>query len=402
MGASVIALPETIALPTLGARDDVALRLDVEVRRDLELSADDALAMDGLIVSRPHTGLFLSRAWLAGFFAEPPGHSEPFLLMLKQGTALRGVVALAVRHAITGAYVRLLGGGFGSDRVDLLADRGCEAACADRFVEWLGESFGKKGFVLELRDVAAHSALWGAVWRSANGGSGPLVMQPLDIHTLPYVDLVELRSLYGSQLAAEPFARSLQRQHGRIERRGRFCVDVLQDPTEVESAFESLVQMLRARWQGAQGGSALDNQRAQRFHRRVLPLLLAAGTLRMVRLTCDSRTIAVFYGLVNGRCWGSYQVGYDRQWAGRIHLGKVTFSTAISLAAAEGATKFDFLKGAEGVKYLWPVNEGVTIDAEVYSRRSGAQLTRARRASRELASAVVKSMRDWFPMGRRG
>jgi len=88
--------------------------------------------------------------------------------------------------------------------------------------------------------------------------------------------------------------------------------------------------------------------------------------------------------------------------AGRIHLGKVTFSTAISLAVAEGATEFDFLKGAEGVKYLWPVNERVTIDAEVYSGRSGAQLTRARRASRELASAVVKSMRDWFPMGRRG
>jgi len=88
--------------------------------------------------------------------------------------------------------------------------------------------------------------------------------------------------------------------------------------------------------------------------------------------------------------------------AGRIHLGKVTFSTAISLAAAEGATEFDFLKGAEGVKYLWPVNERVTIDAEVYSGRSGAQLTRARRAFRELASAVVKSMRDWFPMGRRG
>jgi CelD/BcsL family acetyltransferase involved in cellulose biosynthesis len=148
--------------------------------------------------------------------------------------------------------------------------------------------------------------------------------------------------------------------------------------------------------------SALDDQRAQRFHRRVLPLLLAAGTLRMVRLTCDGRTIAVFYGLLNGRCWGSYQIGYDRQWAGRIHLGKVTFSTAISLAAAEGATEFDFLKGAEGVKYLWPVNEHVTIDAEVYSGRSGAQLTRARRASRELASAVVKSMRDWFPMGRRG
>ncbi len=401
MGASVIALPETTTL-TQVARDDAASRLDVEARRDLDLSVDDSFAIDGLVASRPHTGLFLSRAWLAGLFAEPPADSEPWLLMLKQGSVLRGIVALAVRHSITGAHVSLLGGGFGSDRLDVLADRGSEAACADRFIEWLAESFGKKGFVLELRDVAAHSALWGAVWRAANGGSLPLVTQPLDVHTLPYIDLTELRLLHGGQLAADPLARSLQRQRGRIERRGRFCVDVLHDPAAVEAAFESLVQFLRARWQGTRVGSALEDQRAQRFHRRVLPLLLAAGTLRMVRLTCDGRTIAVFYGLANGRYWGSYQAGYDREWAGRIHLGKVTFSTAISLAAADGANEFDFLKGAEGVKYLWPANERVTIDADVYSGRAGAQLTRARRASRELAVAVVKSVRDWLPVGRRG
>jgi len=67
-----------------------------------------------------------------------------------------------------------------------------------------------------------------------------------------------------------------------------------------------------------------------------------------------------------------------------------------------GATEFDCLKGAEGVNYLWPVNERVTIDADVYSAWAGARLTRARRASRELAAAVVKSGRDWFPLGRCG
>ena len=402
MGASVITVPVTTAPPAQRAGDDAAPQLDVQVRRDLQLSADDALAMDGLIASRPQAGLFLSRAWLTGFFEEPPDHAELSLLMLKQGTILRGIAALAVRHTVTGAHVSLLGGGFGSDRLDVLADRGFEAKCADRLVAWLGESFGRKGFVLELRDVSANSALWGAVWRAANGGSLPLVLQPLDIHPLPYINLVDLWSLYGSQLVAEPLARSLQRQRSRIERRGRFAVDILQDPAAVESAFESLAQFLRARWQGTQGGSALEDQRAQRFHRRVLPLLLAAGTLRMVRLTCDSHTIAVFYGLASGRFWASYQVGYDREWAGRIHLGKFTFSTAISLAAADGASEFDFLKGAEGVKYLWPVSERVTIDADVYSARAGAQLTRARRASRELAAAAVKSVRDWFPMGRRG
>jgi CelD/BcsL family acetyltransferase involved in cellulose biosynthesis len=176
-------------------------------------------------------------------------------------------------------------------------------------------------------------------------------------------------------------------------------VDVLEDAGEIASAFDSLVQFLRERWQRE---SALDDPRVQRFHRHVLPLLQATGALRMVRFASNGRTIAVFYGLAGGRCWGSYQLGYDRQWAGRIHLGKVAFATAIDLAAAEGATEFDFLKGAESVKYLWPVSERVTIDADIYSARSGAQLTRARRASRQVAAAVFKGARDLFAGRRRG
>jgi hypothetical protein len=53
---------------------------------------------------------------------------------------------------------------------------------------------------------------------------------------------------------------------------------------------------------------------------------------------------------------GYYLAGYDRQWAGRIHLGQITLAAAIDLAS-QGAREFDFLKGADRVKYLWPVRE---------------------------------------------
>jgi hypothetical protein len=38
------------------------------------------------------------------------------------------------------------------------------------------------------------------------------------------------------------------------------------------------------------------------------------------------------------------------------------------------------------------------VDADVYSGRSGAQLTRATRATREAAVALAKSARDLFPL----
>jgi CelD/BcsL family acetyltransferase involved in cellulose biosynthesis len=161
-------------------------------------------------------------------------------------------------------------------------------------------------------------------------------------------------------------------------------------------AFEALVGMLHTRWGGGEGGSALDDPRALRFHRHVLPKLLAEGRLRMIRLSSDLRTIAVFYGLAAATWWGYFLAGYDRQWAGRIHLGQITLAAAIDHAVQEGATEFDFLKGAHGVKYLWPVRERSTIDADAYAAGPRAQLARAAWAGREAAAGAVKSARGLF------
>ena len=157
------------------------------------------------------------------------------------------------------------------------------------------------------------------------------------------------------------------------------------------------MRLLHARWRPRGGVSALDARRARRFHRHVLPRLLGAGHLRMIRLSADIRTIAIYYGLAIGGWRGYYLAGYDREWAGRIHLGQIVLAAAIDQALQEGAAEFDFLKGAERVKYLWPVRERVTMDADVYSEGAGAQLRRATRAGRTLAAALTKSARHLWP-----
>ncbi len=72
-------------------------------------------------------------------------------------------------------------------------------------------------------------------------------------------------------------------------------------------------------------------------------------------------------------------------------------AAAIDMATPEGATEFDFLKGAERIKYVWPVRERATIDADVFSETSGAQFTRATRATRDAAAALSKSARRTLP-----
>jgi hypothetical protein len=301
---------------------------------------------------------------------------------------------------LTHTRVSLLGGGVGSDRVDLLAARGYERACADALMAWLRREF-PRGFVLELRDVPADSPLWGAVGRAASDTPSHVTLVPREVNALPYLPLCE--NPMAPVAAPEPSdPASLARHRRWLERRGHLRIETVADSDQVQQTFDVLVGLLRSRWGS---GSALEDPRVQRFHRRVLPLLLREGRLRMVRFLADMRPVAVYYGVASRssdvsshrgstapRWWGYYLAGYDREWAGRIHLGRVALAAAIDLAVKDGAREFDFLKGAEPVKYLWPVRERITVDADVYSRMRGPALTSAARAARIAIGALARSL----------
>ena len=147
------------AAPVIDTRPAPAAgRITVEIARDLKLPAADAAAIDALIAARPQVGVFVSRAWLAGLFEEAPLGAEPLLLLLRDGATLRGVAPVAIVRTRTHVRVTLLGGGAGSDRVDLLAARGFETTCADAFMAWIAESYGRRGYVIaSFQDLAKYS-----------------------------------------------------------------------------------------------------------------------------------------------------------------------------------------------------------------------------------------------------
>lgn len=366
--------------------------LTVDLRHDLDLSSEDTASLDALIDSRPSVGVFVSRAWLSGYFADPPDAVEPALALVREGTTLRGVAPIAVRRERTRVRVGLLGGGAGSDRVDLLTARGFEAACADAFLRWLRRAFGRRSFSLQVRDVPADSPLWGAVHRACADDTSRLTLVPREIHPLPYLDLREHgRGGVGAPHALN--AESLAKHRRGLDRRGPITVEMIHDVDDAREALETLASFLHMRWDGHEHGSALDDSRLLRFHRHAVPLLLHERRLRMIRLSAKGQPVAVFYGVASGGWWGYYLAGYDREWAGRIRLGQIMLANAIDVAAREGSAEFDFLKGAEPMKYLWPVRERTTIDAEIYPDACGPQLVRGVASIRDAAAAFAKSAR---------
>jgi CelD/BcsL family acetyltransferase involved in cellulose biosynthesis len=244
--------------------------------------------------------------------------------------------------------------------------------------------------------VPADSPLWGAIERANAERIFSLVIEPREIHSLPYLGVANIGHSLRDEADVETL-RSLNKHRSWLERRCQpLSIEVLQDSAEIADAFDSLVRFLYLRWQNHPRGSSLSDRRAVRFHHHVLPRLADEGRLRMIRLADCGRTIAVFYGLQAGRWWGYYLCGYDRKWAGRIRLGMIAIASAIDLASADGGVEFDFLKGAERVKYQWPVRTRVTLDADVYSVGSGPQARRATRAARDAVAAMTKSARHLF------
>ena len=96
------------------------------------------------------------------------------------------------------------------------------------------------------------------------------------------------------------------------------------------------------------------------------------------------------------------QRGTEERWTPRLPRGMGYPEFHRGFVEKVSCRINDFLKGAERVKYHWPVRERVTLDADVYSRRAGAQLNRATRATRDAAGALAKTARDLFTSGNRG
>jgi CelD/BcsL family acetyltransferase involved in cellulose biosynthesis len=66
----------------------------------------------------------------------------------------------------------------------------------------------------------------------------------------------------------------------------------------------------------------------------------------------DERIVAVFYGFAHGGTVYYYLSGYDPELE-KLSIGTLIVAHAMEEAVRDGATTFDFLRGAEEYKYAW-------------------------------------------------
>jgi CelD/BcsL family acetyltransferase involved in cellulose biosynthesis len=158
-----------------------------------------------------------------------------------------------------------------------------------------------------------------------------------------------------SQLPAK-IRRNAMYYRNRAARQGTLELTVA-DTAMLPGAFDSLVSLHTERWRQAGEPGVLTDPRVLAWHREALPLLQAAGLLRLCMLRLNGEVLGVLYSLVDppgrpDRTQYFYITAYSPAHAD-LRPGTLLLALAIEQAAGEGVRTIDMLRGDEAYKRIW-------------------------------------------------
>jgi len=194
-------------------------------------------------------------------------------------------------------------------------------------------------------------------------------------------EAVEIDSVACPRLAIppedEPIGRSANyrkrlRRNSRILRERGIDFQPVAGPDITEHMLDRLMEMHEVRSDDRGWGSSFTPDRVA-FHRT----LIAKSTKRrgpgMMLARADDEIVGVLYGFWWGRSFSYFQTGWDPTWW-ELSLGSALVYEMILHARQEGATTFDFLRGAEEYKYRFGAEDQVDSDWLVARGPSGRAL----------------------------
>jgi CelD/BcsL family acetyltransferase involved in cellulose biosynthesis len=148
------------------------------------------------------------------------------------------------------------------------------------------------------------------------------------------------------------------------------------DESNWPEAFDALVRLHGDRWQTRGESGVLVEDRVLAMHHEAIPLLLAAGLLRLCCLRLNGEIIAVLYSLIDPptrieRTQYFYLTAYSPDHS-ELRPGTLLIALAMERAVDEGVDCVDMLRGEEAYKQLWHLERTPTFGFEL-RRRQAAQ-----------------------------
>jgi len=165
-------------------------------------------------------------------------------------------------------------------------------------------------------------------------------------------------------LVSTHFRKKIRYYRRSLQKMGEVRVETATAET-LDGLLTALFELHGARWQRRDLPGLLADPNTRQFHRDVAPRMLRAGMLRMYAIRCDERIVAVFYGFALHGTVYYYLSGYDPDLE-KLSIGNILVAHAIEQAVRDGATTFDFLRGAEEYKYSWGATDRITRHRQLF------------------------------------
>ena len=192
-------------------------------------------ALDALIDGRPEVGVFLSRAWLSGFFADPPTAPSPRSSLLRQGRCCAASVPLAIRPDPDACVrCRSLAAHSVRSRRSALPPRVSRRRIAIRSSPGLPRRSARRVRLLEFRDVPVDFRAVGRdPARRCRRHTARRASAAGNLHAAVSGSRTTSVSHAVRDAPSAAFARSLEKHRRWLDIRCRLQIDVLDDRDEV-------------------------------------------------------------------------------------------------------------------------------------------------------------------------
>ncbi len=315
----------------------------VEIVRDAAAFGDLASGWDQLVLASVRPSPFLLHAWLAAWWAEPDAGRDCHVIAVFRGSELVGALPLEIVSRGRLRVGRLPGPPMPLG--DVLARPGdADSVCA----AVAGAVRSLPLHVVDAEGVAAESLLVTVLaahgqMRAAPGMVAPTLSMPAGFDAA-------WRAATSSKTRNSQARRSRQ-----LAAAGAAAWVLHTTPDAIVAALPNAYRLHRLRWDGYRDAvgygdlSAFGRPDLEPFHLCALKGVAATGRARLLELRLDDVPIAFHLYFLVGATMVVYRLAFDPAYA-RFSPGLLTTLEALRRASDEGATRVEFLRGADRYK----------------------------------------------------
>lgn len=336
--------------------------------------------------------------WWRHYGCQPSGEANSnyelcVLAVWKDDGDLAGIAPWYRLHGRSGARsIRFLGDGeVCSDYLSILCKAADEEAVAQSLTEWLAAASSDENKRWDRLEIAGVDAADNAVNRlleklRASGNQLHHCLPP----TSWRINLPATWDEYLMRLS-KPHRNRLRKAHKNYFDNGRVEVQLAATPAELQTNFDTLIQLHQGRWQGRGESGCFASSQFESFHREVSARLFEIGAATVTRVFLDGTPLAADYQLNGDGISYAYQCGIDTTRL-QCKPGHLANMAALRRAIAEGRRGYDFLRGDEPYKAHWRAEPRPMLWVRVVPDRPGPRL-------RHNAWLAARGLKHWIKRG---